>query len=278
MIKLTDFLNIDEPSFSQYKIHFAIGAKEKRKPYNEFLCGNFEEWQSFQTNKNFNRKYVVSLIYFEKDVWMFAGVYQVCGKPEKTNRDGIELWKYTLIATDIQQDMIGRAFFRFKKEFRASYPCLELVSNNIAVADMQISYISDTKASITDFNGFDSINIDYSTLQYIVTNNIPSWKTALSNAKGVYLIVDTKSGKQYVGSAYGDDCIWQRWFSYAKTGHGGNAELKNLLNENGENYKYNFKYSVLEICNMNLGNEYVISRETHWKNTLMTRQFGLNKN
>lgn len=134
------------------------------------------------------------------------------------------------------------------------------------------------KASITDFNGFDSINIDYSTLQYIVTNNIPSWKTALSNAKGVYLIVDTKSGKQYIGSAYGDDCIWQRWCSYAKTGHGGNAELKNLLTENGENYKYNFKYSVLEICNMNLGNEYVISRETHWKNTLMTRQFGLNKN
>ena len=174
--------------------------------------------------------------------------------------------------------MIGRAFFRFKKEFRASYPCLELVSNGIAVADMQISYISDKKASITDFNGFDSINIDYSTLQYIVANSIPSWKTALSNAKGVYLIVDTKSGKQYVGSAYGDDCIWQRWFAYAKTGHGGNAELKNLLNENGENYKYNFKYSMLEICNMNLGNEYVISRETYWKNTLMTRQFGLNKN
>lgn len=278
MIKLTDFLNIDEPSFSQYKIHFATDAKEKRKPYNEFLCGNFEKWQAFQTNKNFNRKYIVSLIYFEKDVWMFAGVYQVCGEPEKTNCDGIELWKYPLIATDTQQDMIGRAFFRFKKEFRASYPCLELVSNGIAVADMQISYISDKKASITDFNGFDSINIDYSTLQYIVANNIPSWKTALSNAKGVYLIVDTKSGKQYVGSAYGDDCIWQRWFAYAKTGHGGNAELKNLLNENGENYKYNFKYSMLEICNMNLGNEYVISRETYWKNTLMTRQFGLNKN
>ena len=278
MIKLTDFLNIDEPSFSQYKIHFATDAKEKRKPYNEFLCGNFEKWQAFQTNKNFNRKYIVSLIYFEKDVWMFAGVYQVCGEPEKTNRDGIELWKYPLIATDTQQDMIGRAFFRFKKEFRASYPCLELVSNGIAVADMQISYISDKKASITDFNGFDSINIDYSTLQYIVANSIPSWKTALSNAKGVYLIVDTKSGKQYVGSAYGDDCIWQRWFAYAKTGHGGNAELKNLLNENGENYKYNFKYSMLEICNMNLGNEYVISRETYWKNTLMTRQFGLNKN
>ena len=49
-----------------------------------------------------------------------------------------------------------------------------------------------------------------STLKYIVDNNLPSWKTALSNVKGVYIIVDTKNGKQYVGSAYGDECIWQR--------------------------------------------------------------------
>ena len=56
------------------------------------------------------------------------------------------------------------------------------------------------------------------------------------------------------------------------------TELKELLKANGEEYKYNFKYSILEVCNMNLGNEYIISRETHWKEVLMTRKFGLNKN
>lgn len=80
-----------------------------------------------------------------------------------------------------------------------------------------------------------------------------------------------------MGSAYGNDCIWQRWCNYAKNGHGGNIELKNLLKEN-ENYKHNFKYSILEICNMNLGNDYIISRENHWKEILMTRKFGLNDN
>ena len=123
-----------------------------------------------------------------------------------------------------------------------------------------------------------SIHIDYKTLKHIVSDNIISWKSALSNVKGIYLIVDTLTGKQYVGSAYGDECIWQRWSNYAKDGHGGNVELKELLKANGEEYKCNFKYSILEVCNMNLGNEYIISRETHWKEVLMTRKFGLNKN
>ena len=33
-----------------------------------------------------------------------------------------------------------------------------------------------------------------------------------------------------------------------------------------------------QISNMNLGNEYIIERETHWKEVLLTRRFGLNKN
>ena len=105
-----------------------------------------------------------------------------------------------------------------------------------------------------------------------------SSSVAVSKANRAKLIVDTLTGKQYVGSAYGDECIWQRWSNYAKDGHGGNVELKELLTLNGEEYKYNFKYSILEVCNMNLGNEYIISRETHWKEVLMTRKFGLNKN
>ena len=54
--------------------------------------------------------------------------------------------------------------------------------------------------------------------------------------------------------------------------------MKELLKANGAEYKYNFKYSILEVCNMNLGNEYIINRETHWKEVLLTRRFGLNKN
>ncbi len=281
MINLHELLGINEEDFCNYKVYFATGSNDKKAPYNAFLIDGFKEWQECQTNKNFGRDYILSLIYYDKDIWMFGGIYKVLPiQPMPISRDnGWTGWKYETELMDSATDYIGRAFFRFKKEFRASYPVLELdPKNGEPIAKMPLSHILDKRVALTDFLGFDQVNIDYKTLKHIVSDNIISWKSALSNVKGIYLIVDTLSGKQYVGSAYGDECIWQRWSNYAKDGHGGNVELIELLKVNGEEYKYNFKYSILEVCNMNLGNEYIIARETHWKEVLMTRKFGLNKN
>lgn len=281
MINLHELLGISKENYCDYKVHFATGSTGKKEPYNEFLIDRFQNWQEHQTNKNFNRKFVISLIYYDKDVWMFGGIYEVLPiEPISFVSDkGWEGWKYETRLAENGQDYIGRAFFRYKKEFRASYPVLELTpKNGVPVADMPVAYILDKRITLNDFLGFDQVDIDYKTLKYIVSDKIQSWKSALSNVKGVYLIMDTITGKQYVGSAYGNDCIWQRWADYAKDGYGDNVELKELLRINGEDYKYNFKYSILEICNMNLGSEYIISRETYWKEVLLTRQFGLNKN
>ena len=281
MINLHELLGVEEKDFCDYKVHFAIGRDKRKEPYNTFLIDGFKYWQECQTAKNWSRKYILSLIYYDKDIWMFGGIYKVLPvQPIPIENDnGWKGWKYETELTDKATDYIGRAFFRFKKEFRASYPTLELdPKNGEPIAKMPLSHILDKRVALTDFLGFDQVDIDYKTLKHIVSDNIASWKSALSNVKGIYLIVDTLTGKQYVGSAYGDECIWQRWSNYAKDGHGGNVELKELLKLNGEEYKYNFKYSILEVCNMNLGNEYIISREAHWKEVLMTRQFGLNKN
>jgi len=281
MIKLHELLDINVEDYKDYKIHFATGSNDKKKPYNGFLIDKFKEWQEHQTNKNFSRKYILSLIYYEKDIWMFGGIYKVLPiKPVPVEgENGWKGWKYETELTDKATEYIGRAFFRFKKEFRASYPVLELnPKNGKPVAEMPLSHILDKRVALTDFLGFDSVNIDHKTLKHIVSDNISSWRSALCNVKGIYLIVDTYTGKQYVGSAYGEECIWQRWANYAKDGHGGNVELKELLRLNGNDYKYNFKYSILEVCNMNLGNEYIISRENHWKDILLSREFGLNKN
>ena len=281
MINLCELLQIKEQEFCDYKVHFATGTNDKKKPYNAFLIDEFKDWQEGQTQKNFGRPFILSLIYYDKDIWMFGGIYRVLPvEPVPIeNGNGWKGWKYETELTDKAIDYIGRAFFRFKKEFRASYPLLELdPKNGEPIAQMPLSHILDKRVALSDFLGFDKVNIDYKTLKYIVSDNIVSWKSALSNVKGIYLIVDTLTGKQYVGSAYGDECIWQRWSNYAKDGHGGNVELKELLKIYGEDYRYNFKYSILEVCNMNLGNEYIIDRESHWKEVLLTRRFGLNKN
>lgn len=279
MLKLVDILNISKNEYKNYKIHFAIGISNKKEPYELFLTNKFENWQSYQTNRNFGLDYVISLVYYEKDIWMFAGVYKVNGKPTSENLDGKKLWHYDLTLTDNQADLIGRLFVFYEKNFRASYPKLELKpTEGEFLYDMKALYLLKERVTISDFQGFENINITYSMLKYIVEKNISSWKSALSNVKGIYLIVDTTDGKQYVGSAYGTDCIWQRWKEYAKNGHGGNSELKKLLSTKNDDYKNNFKFSVLEVCNMNLGNNYIIERENYWKEVLLTRKFGLNKN
>lgn len=278
MICLYELLGISKENFCDYKVHFAIGSVDKKEPYNKFLTDNFKVWQEHQSNRNFGRKYIITLIYFEKDVWMFGGIYEVlsCAKISAENDSG---WQYQTRLTDVATEYIGRAFFRFKKEFRASYPTLELEpKNGYPVAKMPLAYILEKCVAISDFVGFDKLNIDFETLQYIILENVVSWKSALSNVKGIYLIVDKLTGKQYVGSAYGDECVWQRWSEYVKNGHGENKLLKELLKQNGQEYRYNFKYSILEVCNMNLGNEYILARETYWKDVLLTRVFGMNEN
>ena len=277
MIKLQQIFGIVKETYSDYKIHFATGSENKKAPYNAFLIGEFKEWQEHQSKKNFNRKYILSLIYYDKDVWMFGGIYEVLSFNPTPTEDGS--WLYDTKLTDKATEYIGRAFFKFKKEFRASYPTLELEPKvGCSLADIPIAYILEKKVELSDFVGFNNVNIDYKTLQRIVSDSLISWKSALSNVKGIYLIVDVSTGKQYVGSAYGEECIWQRWSSYAENGHGGNINLKKLLEINGEDYRYNFKYSILEVCNANLGSEYIIERETYWKEVLMSRTFGLNLN
>ena len=127
MIKLVDLLNIHKDDYSKFKIHFATGSDDKMKPYNKFLIGEFQEWQEQQTNKNFNRQYVISLIYYSKNIWMFGGVYEIEQNPKPITNGSWTGWKYNSKLLDIEQDMIGRAFFYYKKEFRNSSCSMKLL-------------------------------------------------------------------------------------------------------------------------------------------------------
>ena len=108
-------------------------------------------------------------------------------------------------------------------------------------------------------------------LASIIRQDIPSWRAALSNVGGIYVIVDRETGRQYVGSAYGGQGVWQRWAEYAKSGHGGTKELRELLRKEGSGYAINFQFSLLEDCNINANHEDVIAGESHWKEVLMTQ-------
>lgn len=88
-----------------------------------------------------------------------------------------------------------------------------------------------------------------------------------------------KNGKHYVGSAYGGAGIWSRLCCYVGNGHGGNDGLVELLQSNTIEYAVaNFRFALLEVLNFNTPDDVIIGRESHWKNVLLSRQFGYNRN
>lgn len=108
-------------------------------------------------------------------------------------------------------------------------------------------------------------------------DDIPSlpngWQQVLRSVKGVYLLVDLDSGRQYVGSAKGADSLLGRWLDYAADGHGGNKELKAAAKAGRRNYQV----SVLEVVDENMPDNTIEQIESYWKNKLLSRKFGLNR-
>lgn len=277
MLKLLDIVPIEQENLTKYKLHFAIGnpnygTGQKKEPLYELFKGTFKDWQEIQTGQNFKREFILSLIYFDNDEWLFGGIYK-SGECKKKG-DG---YRYKTELLDTHKDLIGRLVIKYDKpkiSGRASYLLLEKWVNHL-----KVSHILKKPYSVEPFPGYENVLVDYSLLKTIIEENEESWLTALSNMKGVYLIVDKKAEKQYVGSAYGENAFWSRWSEYIKNGHGGNILMKKLMKDKGIDYaeKY-YQFSILEIRSMKTEDDEIIDRETYWKNALQSREFGYNEN
>ncbi|QYE35141.1 GIY-YIG nuclease family protein [Polymorphobacter sp. PAMC 29334] len=115
---------------------------------------------------------------------------------------------------------------------------------------------------------WDRITLDWSELAVLPE----SWRAVLSQWRGIYLIIDRSDGRQYVGSAYGVANILQRWLEYARTGHGGNSQLR-------QRAPANFSFSILQRVSPDLDAEKVIEIEGTWKRRLRSLSpSGLNDN
>lgn len=267
-MNISDLLGITDELKGKAKIHFAIGAKERLEPLYSFYRGEFKGWQENQSKKNFEREYILSLIHFGKDEWLFAGIYKSISVQTESNR---YIYKTELL--DISSELIGRLVVKYEKNFRQSYPYLEN-----CIEDFELLEILREKYTVEPFPGYENVKIKYELLKSIISQEEKSWETALSNVKGVYLISDLSTGKLYVGSAYGENAFWNRWKEYANSGHGGNKYLKKLITENGIEYAMNFQYTILETRSMNSEDDEIINRESFWKEILLTREFGYNEN
>jgi len=254
----------------QAKIHLAT-SNQIDDPLDVYLAGNFNAWQQWQKNRNFERPYVLSLIAMPgRDRWLFAGLYESAGR---TWYEHDQHWDYDLRLVPASEVLQGRMIVRFTRSGRQPY-----VYADNHVGELEVFEILPEPYSIAEFPGYRSVNLSRADLELICRQQPESWRTALSNVAGVYLISDTQSGKLYVGSATSDGGIWQRWCDYAVTGHGGNRDIKQLLAGEGIERTRYFHYSILEIADTHTSPHDVRDRESHWKDVLMTRTNGLNAN
>ena len=285
-MKLFDILKLKLPSLKpeECKIHLA-SDNGRDDPLDIFKADQFPEWQNWQSHKNFERPFIVSLIRMDcSSRWLFAGVHSTHGcspvkgqtdrpwdktnqyraTPENTNvRDAFH---YTTKELPEFAELTGRLVVEFSRAGRQPY----LRAENWA-DQLQVSELKSRRVTVEEFPGYTKVLLTKATLDIIVSQEIESWKVALSSVAGVYLITDTKTGRHYVGSAYGIGGIWERWKQYSKTGHGENRNQEIILQQHGFAYCLNFQFSILETADTNASKDNVLKREKHWKDALCSR-------
>lgn len=269
--------------WNEVKIHVAQKAGNTR-PIDVF-ARDFNEWQniwngSYHSNHCWNREYIFSMIELpnEPNRWLFGGIFRVLSHKPKKSPKGKECIFYNVELAPEGEALIGRLVIHWVKDARAKGRKPETMLENMGVAEILPEIYAGE-----DFPGYSNIDHDYAILEKLWGDMKPDWFAALAHCQGVYLITDTKTGRRYVGSAYGEDGIWSRWGTYFSTGgHGNNKLLKQLLKskKNGKKYaREYFKFSLLEQASSRDSEQYIIMRESYWKEVLMTRgKFGLNEN
>jgi len=267
---------------TEYKIHFARCA-DGNEPLNVFIA-DFNEWKrwntysskkdEFRRKDEFNRKYIFSLISFypEADTWLFGGIWKIISRDMRQPYN-----PYTIELAEDYSEFIGRLKIKYHYKARGTRVKMENHFNKMLVKELLAEPFS-----TVSFPGYRNIDISFSALEAIMKKDAQAWKNALS-IKGIYLITDTSTGKKYVGKAAGERGIWQRWGDYIRDGHGGDVDLKKLLNENdkgvkGREYaKKYYKFSLLEAVTG--WDEFDIdARESHWKRVLLSRMEGVGHN
>jgi hypothetical protein len=265
-MKLFDILKLEMPSLNpeECKLHLAVTNPAGVDPLDELLADRFVDWQRWQKRKNFERRYIVSLIkQGENDRWLFAGVHltQGCRYNKK-----YRCYYYKTSEVKAFENLTGRLVVTFARPGRQCRLCAENWADQIGVSEYR-----PLPLTVGEFPGFTKVLLPKPTLDIIVRQEIESWKSALSSVAGVYLITDTKTGRHYVGSAYGSCGIWGRWVAYSESGHGNNKYLKRLLHNKRHEYSLNFQFSILETADTNASKDEIIGREAHWKDVICSR-------
>ena len=288
-IKLNDILQLSESELKNAKIRFMTDDKDGM--FDPVSIAGDEQKKEELNLKNLvhNRPRSMS---FKKDV-IAIGFIRL---PENQ-----EYWLMTGIVKVVKDNGLGdfadAEYYKTKRyNFRLVVKYHKSEQNGIRNANKFIDNLEvvelwhpDKSVAEKEFTDYKNVSVSYKELKMKIEIS-DAWRTALKLRRGVYLITDTKTGKLYVGSAYGDKGILGRWETYLNSASGidwdekengkyPNKKLQELAKKNGISYiQDNFQYTILETFEDDVPVKDIIARESWWKEALLTRKFGYNAN
>lgn len=269
-LMINDLLNLSEEELNKAKIKFNQfnGRSDPMEEYKNNLDIVNNQWLFWHKKQKYFSKGQIAVCFLKlsDDKWLLTTIRNVnkeLGVKDGINYEGTEIERLI--------PYFGRVIVKYHKNHQSQGVYLKSVINKI-----EVTQILPTMFDGEDFPGYESVRLSYSQLSTIINRGKKDWIAALENQKAIYLITDTHTGKLYIGSATGENgMLLQRWKNYVETGHGGNKELKEISFDYIKKY---FQYSILENYNSRVDKNKILARETWWKNTLCSRQFGYNSN
>lgn len=273
-IKLDDLLRIPDSEASNVKVRFNQhdGHDDPMDVYlrnPDIINSQWLFWRNKQRFFNVGQ-IAICLMKLSDDEWLLTTIKRVTQELDVTN--GVN---YIGEELDEYRQYFGRVKIKYHRTSQT-----QGMFYNTVRAELEVLEILPDVFDGNEFPGYDKVRLSYTQLASIIERKKKSWIAALENQKAVYLITDKSNGKLYVGSATSDNgMLLSRWSSYAENGHGGNIELKKIVAEQGFDYiKQNFQYSILENYNARVDDKVILERESWWKETLQSRDFGYNHN
>lgn len=283
IIKLNDLLQLTDDEIDKTKIRFMVPSSDIDFDPNTDAEDTSKQDKINLTDLVYNREKSISFtddiiaigfIRIHDDYWLMTGIVKV------VKDNGLAK---PATAEYLSKKYNFRLVVRFHKYFQNGIVLAKNIIDKLEVIEV---WNPDKTLDDKTFPGYKNVSVSYRKLKKKLES--PEWRTALSCRKGVYLITDQRTGKLYVGSAYGTNGILGRWETYVKSGYDKhevengkypNKKLQELVTEKGLSYiQDNFQYSILETFTDDVSDEYIIGRESWWKEALHSREFGYNAN
>ncbi len=285
MIMLNDVLNLNSEEIKNSKIELNMNAgrdgeafldrwlsysrEDRENGYGRNWKCSFWGWYG-KGRKNFQKgQWVFSFIRISTDTWLFVSAAEILDVP-KNSHAKVKILKRFM-------PFFGKLVISYHKGNTFS---LYVFNSNKVLPTAHVKEILPCLYSPDKFESYDKVHLPYKKLADILSGKImPSYKTALEQISGIYCLTNTDNGKLYIGSAYGQGGVAQRWSVYLRNQTGDNKKLVKLLQEKGAAYfeKY-FTFTLLEFFGKNYDKDKIIAREQYWKECFNTIQNGYNAN